>query len=67
MGGPRGRRHNQNVEEGFDGTRQLKAEAKAQLDRRIRHLLAQGERKIDVARAVGVSPSVVTRVIKEGK
>lgn len=48
-------------------TRQLKAEAKAQLEKRIRHLLAQGERKSDVARAVGVSPSVVTRVAKERK
>lgn len=63
----RGKRHNRHIEEGFEGTRQMKAEAKAQLDKRIRHLLAQGERKIDVARAVGVSPSVVTRVIKEGK
>lgn len=54
------------VAEGMAQTRALKAKAKAQLEARIRHLLAQGERQADVARAVGVSDAVVSRV-KRGK
>ena len=53
------------VKEGFDETRRLKAEARARLDARILHLLSQGERPVDVARACGVSESVVSRVRKE--
>lgn len=58
----RGRPHDIAITEGFDETRRLKAEAKARMEARIRHLLAQGETQADVARAVGVSESVVSRV-----
>lgn len=58
----RGRPHDRAITEGFDETRRLKSEAKARLEARIRHLLAQGETQADVARACGVSDSVVSRV-----
>jgi hypothetical protein len=61
----RGRPSDVAVKEGFDETRRLKAEARARLDARILHLLSQGERPVDVARACGVSESVVSRVRKE--
>lgn len=54
------------VREGMAQTRALKAAARAEREARIRHLLAQGEKQADVARAVGVDVSVVSRV-KRGK
>lgn len=54
------------VAEGLAQTRALKAKAKAQLEARIRHLLAQGEKQADVARALGIHTSVVSRV-RRGK
>lgn len=54
------------VREGLAQTRALKRAAKAQLEARIRHLLAQGETQADVARALGIHTSVVSRV-KKGK
>lgn len=53
--------------EGFEQTRQLKAEAQAHKEARIRHLLAQSETQADIARAVGVQPSFVSRIAKGGK
>lgn len=50
------------VAEGMAQTRALKAKARAEREARIRHLLAQGEKQADVARAVGVNVSVVSRV-----
>lgn len=52
------------VAEGLAQTRALKAAAKAAKEARIRHLLAQGERQSDIARAVGVDVSVVSRIRK---
>lgn len=54
------------VREGLAQTRALKAKARAQMEARIRHLLAQGETQADVARALGIHTSVVSRV-KRGK
>jgi DNA invertase Pin-like site-specific DNA recombinase len=54
------------VAEGFAQTRQLKAKARAEQEARIRHLLSQGEKQADVARALGIHTSVVNRV-KRGK
>ncbi len=56
------RRPEVSVTEGMAQTRALKAKARAEREARIRHLLSQGEKQADVARAVGVHVSVVSRI-----